>query len=163
MSREHALCTRGECHAVRHQRVSVLGLTVAASLFLAGTAARGTQEAQYQPGTPFTYLFDTGSPSPRLLSARAISAKDGWTLVPEDDTEHTFRGDAVLLNDTLSVGLPAKGPGAEVYSQTTGKAKFRAVVMAADRTAGSVQGTSSVRIGENRPGAVGVGATFQTD
>ncbi|OHB83450.1 MAG: hypothetical protein A2V98_05675 [Planctomycetes bacterium RBG_16_64_12] len=141
----------------------MLGLTVAASLFLAGTAARGTQEAQYQPGTPFTYLFDTGSPSPRLLSARAISAKDGWTLVPEDDTEHTFRGDAVLLNDKLSVVLRAKGPGAEVYSQTTGKAKFRAVVMAADRTAVSVQGTSSVRIVENSPGAVELEATFQTD
>jgi len=126
----------------------------------AGDAMGG---AHYQPGTPFTYLFDTGSSSPRPLSARVLAAKDGWTLVPEDNTEHTFRGDAVLLNDKLSVVLRVKGPGAEVYSQTPRGAKFRAVVMSAPRGAVAVTGMSSLRIVENNPGAVMVDAVFQTD
>ena len=130
---------------------------------LASLAADETADAEYLPGTPFTYLFDTGNSSPRPLSARALAGKDGWTLVPEDNTEHRFQGDAVLLNDKLSVVLRRKGPGAEVYSKTPAGPRFRAVVMAADRKAVAVSGTSSVEIEENNPGAVELTATFQTD
>jgi len=151
---------------VKFPRRCAVGLVVV-NWCLAAAPAFGAQDAagdaEYLPGTPFTYLFDTGSTSPRLLSARAPAAKEGWTLVPEDDTEHAFRGDAVLVNDKLTVVLRSKGPGAEVYPQTAGGARFRAVVMAADRTAVMVKGISSVEIVENNPGAVELNVTFQTD
>ncbi|MFH1265629.1 MAG: hypothetical protein ABIK89_07860, partial [Planctomycetota bacterium] len=102
---------------MRFGRRSAVALA-AAGWCLAVMLPSRAQDAEYLPGTPFTYLFDTGSTSPRLLSARAITAKEGWTLVPEDDAEHAFRGDAVLVNDKLTVVLRSKGPGAEVYSQT---------------------------------------------
>ncbi|MFH1918320.1 MAG: hypothetical protein ABIP48_00320 [Planctomycetota bacterium] len=143
-------------------RRSAVGLVVVGCCLAVTTPSRA-QDAEYLPGTPFTYLFDAGSASPRMLSARALAAKEGWTLVPEDDAEHAFRGDAVLVNDKLAVVLRSKGPGAEVYSQTPGGARFRAVVMAADRTAVMVQGISSVEIVENNPGAVELNVTFQTD
>jgi len=140
---------------------------LAVGSWLAGTAAFGAEEtlgeAEYQPGTPFTYLFDTARPSPRPLSRHALSAKQGWSLVPEDNTDHEFRGDAVVLNDKLAVVLRKRGPGAEVYSLTPGGARFRAVVMSADRTAVSVTGISSLEIMENNPGAVELEVTFQTD
>lgn len=129
----------------------------------ASTAAEETTDAEYLPGTPFTYLFDTGDSSPRPLSARAVAKKDGWILVPEDNTEHQFQGDAVLLNDKLSVVLRQGGPGAEVYAQTPTGPRFRAVAMSADRKAVAVTGTSSIEIDENNPGAVELVATFQTD
>lgn len=145
------------------------GTVVLASVgcWLVGAAAFGGEEtlgaAEYQPGTPFTYLFDTGTPSPRPLSRHALSAKQGWTVIPEDNTEHEFQGDAVVLNDKLTVVLRMKGPGAEVYSQMPGGARFRAVVMSADRAAVSVTGISSAGIMENNPGAVELEVTFQTD
>jgi len=129
----------------------------------ASPAAEETADAEYLPGTPFTYLFDTGKSSPRPLSVQGLAEKEGWTLVPEDDTEHEFGGDAVLLNDKLSVVLRRQGPGAEVYAGVPTGRRFRAVVMSADRKAVSVSGTSSVRIEENNPGAVEVTATFRTD
>ena len=142
-------------------------ILLAVGFWLGGTPAFGAEEtiadAEYQPGTPFTYLFDTGSPSPRPLSRHALTAKQDWALVPEDNTEHEFQGDVVLLNDKLAVVLRKRGPGAEVYSQTVDGAKFRAVVMSADSTAVSVTGISSLGIMENNPGAVMVRATFQTD
>jgi hypothetical protein len=144
----------------------VLGL-IAVGLCSVGTSVGRAQdaaaEAEYQPGTPFAYLFDTGSASLGRLSAQAVAAKTGWTLVPEDTTEHTFQGDAVLLNDKLTVVLRRKGPGAEVYSQTAEGAVLRAVVMAATKTAKAVTGVFSMRIVENNPGAVMVDATFQTN
>ncbi len=126
-------------------------------------AENATAISDYQPGTPFTYLFDTGRRSARPLSSKVLAAKKGWTLVPEDETEHEFQGDAVLTNDKLAVVLRREGPGAEVYSQTSGGARFRAVVMSAPRKAVAVTGISSLRIVENSPGAVMVEADFQGD
>jgi len=120
-------------------------------------------DSEYLPGTPFTYLFDTGGQSARPLSAEAIAAKQGWALVPEDDTEHALQGDAVLLNDKLTLVLRRQGPGAEVYSQTADGAKLRAVVMAAPGKAVAITGIPSVRIVENSPGAVMVEADLHDD
>jgi len=123
--------------------------------------AAAAGDSEYLPGTPFTYLFDTGSQSAHPLSAKAIAAKQGWALVPEDDTERAFQGDAVLLNDRLTVVLRRQGPGAEVYSQTADGPKLRAVVMSAPRKAVAITGIPSLRIVENSPGAVMVEADFR--
>ena len=81
--------------------------------------------ADYEPGTPSTYLFDTGTSSAGLLPAAKLDPKAGWTLVPEDDLTHKFRGDAVVLNDRLAVVLRSAGTGAEVYGQTSTGPKYR--------------------------------------
>ena len=138
-----------------------LGCLFLALLGVGPAAAAG--DSEYLPGTPFTYLFDAGSQAARPLSAKAIAAKQGWALVPEDDTEHAFQGDAVLLNDKLTLVLRRRGPGAEVYSQTADGPKLRAVVMSAPRKAVAITGASSIRIVENSLGAVMVEADFHGD
>lgn len=138
-----------------------LGCLLLALLGVGPSAAAG--DSEYLPGTPFTYLFDTGSQSARPLSAEAIAAKRGWALVPEDDTERAFQGDAVLLNDKLAVVLRRQGPGAEVYAQTAAGPKLRVVVMAAPSKAVAITGIPAVRIVENSPGAVMVEADLHGD
>ncbi|MCK4293315.1 MAG: hypothetical protein KAY65_08970 [Planctomycetes bacterium] len=112
--------------------------------------------------SPYTYLLDTGAPSPGALSERELARKTGWTIVPEDNLRHKFRGDTVFLNDKITVVLRRSGSGAEVYSQTADGLKQRAQLFAcadgADRTAG----LSSVRIIENNPAAVMLELVFQT-
>ena len=151
--------------AVSRRQASLLCLVVV-SVCVAdtsiGRAQKTNGESQYQPGTPFAYLFDTGAPSPDPLPLRSLAAKTGWSLVPEDTTEHRFQGDAVLLNDKLTIVLRANGPGAEVYSQTPTGLRPRAVITASPTAATSVTGISSVRVIENNPGAVMVDAAFET-
>jgi len=144
----------------RTLRLATAVLFLAAAAILC-RASKGTG-ADYRPGTPFTYLFDTGSAAPVPLSVDGVQAKTGWTLVREDDLEHQFKGDAVLLNDKLAVVFRAKGPGAEVYSQTAAGAACRAVLMSVPSGATRVTGMASLRILENNPGAVMVEATWTT-
>ena len=122
---------------------------------------KGTGD-DYRPGTPFAYLFDTGSVAPAPLSGDDLRAKTGWTLLPEEDLAHAFEGDPVLLNDKLTVVLRAKGPGAEVYSETALGPTCRAVLMCVPWEAAGVTGLASARILENNPGAVMVEATWTT-
>ncbi|MHC4403372.1 MAG: hypothetical protein ACYTG0_27250 [Planctomycetota bacterium] len=138
----------------------VLAVVLGAFGPLGQTVADG---AEYQPGLPFTYLFDTGTTSAHPLSGRAVSEKSGWAVVAEDDAGHAFTGDAVLLNDKLTVVLRARGRGAEVYTHTADGAKFRAVVMAATDDATVTRGWSGVRIVENSPGAVAVEVSIPCD
>jgi hypothetical protein len=123
----------------------------------------GLSGAEYQPGTPFTCLFDTGAASPAALSGRTLDAKTNWTLVPEDNLGHRFQGDAVLLNDKLTVVLRRQGPGAEVYSQTATGPAARAVLIPLPAAGSKITGLASVQTVENNPGAVTLAATFTTD
>ena len=117
---------------------------------------------EYRPGTPLTYLFDTGSAASERIAADELEAKTGWTLLAEEDLEHAFKGDAVLVNDKLTVVLRAQGPGAEVYSQTAAGPTGRAVLMCLPSGATGVTGLASVQIVQNNPGAVAVEATWTT-
>ena len=132
------------------------------SLILCHQPARS--ESEYDPSLPFTWLFDTGSPSSAPLSAKALADKDGWTLVGEDNLDHSFKGDAVLLNDRLAVVLRARGPGAEVYSLGDSRFVNRAVLAAVPEadTAISVTGLASINIVENSPASVMIQAAFET-
>lgn len=156
--------------------------TAAWIVFAASAAAHATE---YEPGTPFTYLFDTGVTSAEPLSAIAVRDKKGWTALAEDDVTHQFTGDAVLLNDRLAVVLRSKSPGAELYtpvgqaSQPAGdlKASQPAGDLQASQPAGDLQASqpvvepvpaaggelkrTSLRILENTPAAVMVEASFQ--
>jgi hypothetical protein len=136
------------------------GFCLAAASALCDQA--GLSGAAYQPGTPFTCLFDTGAASPAALSGRTLDAKTNWTLVPEDNLGHRFQGDAVLLNDKLTVVLRRQGPGAEVYSQTATGPAARAVLIPLPAAGSQITGLASVRTVENNPGAVTLAATFTT-
>ena len=60
-------------------------------------------------------LFDSVQASPVPLAGKAIRGRKGWTQVPEDATDHRFRGDAVLMNDRLALVLRRGAAGAELY------------------------------------------------
>ena len=112
--------------------------------------------------TPFTYLLDTDSPSTTALPEAELAQKTGWTIVPEDNLRHKFKGDTVFQNDKLTVILRRSGSGAEVYSKTADGLKQRAQLFACAGGADRTTGLSSVRIIENNPAAVMLEAVFQT-
>ena len=116
--------------------------------------------ADYQPGTPSTYLYDTGASSAGILSAAKLDPKAGWTLVPEDNLTHKFRGDAVVLNDRLALVLRWAGAGAEVYGQTSAGPKYRVEISPRTLSGRKPTALASVRIFENGPAAVALTATF---
>jgi hypothetical protein len=105
-------------------------------------------------------LFDTGTSSAAPLPGKAIDARAGWVQVPEDTTDHQFRGDAVIANDHLAVVLRRGGPGAEVYSVGAHPAALRAVLSPADAPPGTT--LASLAITENGLGEVIVEAGFDS-
>ena len=118
--------------------------------------------ADYEPGTPATYLFDTGTSSTGLLPAAKVDPKTGWTLVPEDDLTHKFRGDAVIVNDRLAVVFRSAGTGAEVYGQTSAGPKYRVEISPRTQSGHKPTALSSLKIVENGPAAVTLAASFAT-
>ncbi|MDZ4860025.1 MAG: hypothetical protein SGI88_13690 [Candidatus Hydrogenedentes bacterium] len=65
---------------------------------------------------PFTRIFDTNTSSEVSIQSANISARAGWIAVPEDTVEHSFKGDAVILNDRIAIMVRRSGHGAEVFS-----------------------------------------------
>ena len=118
--------------------------------------------ADYEPGAPSTCLFDTGVSSPGRRPADKLDPKAGWTLVPEDDLTHKFRGDAVILNDRLALVFRGAATGVEVYGQTSTGPRYRADV--SPRTVGAHEPTAlaAVQIVENGPAAVALAVRFAT-
>ncbi len=103
-------------------------------------------------------LFDTGTES--FTPSRGGSfGNPGWAKLPEDETDHSFRGDAVMTNDRLVVVLRRGGLGAEVYSKQTNVPAPRAVLE-------PVCGDSGLRLAEvsiveNTPAFAALDATFK--
>jgi len=135
------------------------------------------QIAAEQAADSSVMLFDTGSLSSAPLSAEALSARSGWTILPEEETSHQFTGDVVLTNGRLAAVLRRGGPGAELYGQGTGDYALRAVLAPSaggpqhpvvggigDSHTPPPRGTrlTAVSVAENTPGTVAVDATFQT-
>ena len=117
------------------------------------------QPAQAQV-LPAMQLFDTSVRLPAALSLDALSMRDKWTLLPEDETKHKFKGDAVISNGKLAIALRQQGRGAEVYAATPKGWVLRAELVAvADAPAALL---SLVKIVENTSGGVAVDATFKT-
>lgn len=105
-------------------------------------------------------LFDTGTRSATPLSPEAFSKSSRWKLLPEDQTQHRFKGDVVFSNGRLTLALRQKGRGAEVYAVTPKGPAMRAELIA---VAGApAAALSSVKIVENNPGCVALDATYKT-
>ncbi len=114
--------------------------------------------SRQEEATVAVRLFDTGKSSASTWPDAAVSRRAGWIHVPEDELKHSFKGDAVLVNDRLAVVLRHGAPGAEVYSLGRAAAAMRAVLAPAG---GNNSATlSSFTIVENNPGMGTADAVF---
>jgi hypothetical protein len=116
----------------------------------------GVAPAAVQPAATVA-VFDTGDSSPAPLSGQAMASKAGWTQVPEDKTDHAFRGDAVLSNDRIAVVFRPGGPGAEVYASGPTGPVLRAVLAPMANQAARL---ASLAIPENTAGQAALDAAF---
>jgi hypothetical protein len=106
-------------------------------------------------------LFDTGTRSQTALSSEALAARNGWVSIPEDQLQHTFKGDAVLSNGKLVLVLRRQGRGAEVYATTLKGAVLRSELVAVG--AAPSASLTAMKIVENTPTAVTVDASFKSE
>ncbi len=105
-------------------------------------------------------LFDSVHASAAPLAGQAILGRKGWVQVPEDATDHRFRGDAVLMNDRLVLVLRRGAAGAELYGQGPAGPALRAVLApAADEPAATLL---AVAVAACDPSQAAVDATFQS-
>lgn len=111
--------------------------------------------------TPFTRLFDTGTSSVQPLADEIVVKRAGWTLVPEDQVEHRFSGDAVLLNDKLAVVVRKHERAVEVYSKAAAGLKHRATLAPVDGSSSGIGSPDALKIIENTSSAVMVEASFK--
>jgi hypothetical protein len=105
-------------------------------------------------------LFDTGKSAAVALPPTALARQAGWQQIPEDQTKHKFKGDAVFSNGKLAVVLRQKGRGAEVYAVDSATPIQRAELVAVGGTLATK--LSAVKIVENNPGSVTLEATYKT-
>jgi hypothetical protein len=84
--------------------------------------------AQQQAAAAGVRVFDSGTPSPGVLSPEVLAKRDGWTEIPEDELAHKFKGDAVVLNNSVALVLRRGARGAEVYSLGPEAPALRAVL-----------------------------------
>jgi len=103
-------------------------------------------------------LFDTGSASDDALTGEALAKREAWTQVPQDNANHAFKGDLVLINNRLALVLRSKGAGAELYSIAPQHIVLRSVLRPATAEAIQLAGVKTI---ENSPGRSTVEATFK--
>jgi len=84
------------------------------------------QSTPAAPPKPTVGLFDTCAVSATPLTASVLSNKAGWTRLAEDDTEHRFTGEAVLVNDRVALVLRRGAAEAELYARGPGGFALRA-------------------------------------
>ena len=122
-------------------------------LFISAHACFAQSAGEDNAASPFTCLFDTGATSASSLAPEVLTARKGWTAVPEDSLTHSFAGDVVFMNDRVAVVVRGKAAGAEVYSKLTGGFKQRAALLPLG--AGGAVGTLlSLKIVENSQASV---------
>jgi len=93
-------------------------------LFLASLALAAEKEAE----SPFCRIYDTGTRTDLALPAEAFAKREGWRLVPEGNTTHRFTGEAVLVNDKLTLHVPSNRAHAIVFISTAEGLKYRASI-----------------------------------
>ena len=116
--------------------------------------------ADDEPASAGVCLFDTGIPSAQPLTPAALRARQGWLRLPEDETTHRFRGDAVLLNDKLAAVLRTKAAGIDVFSITPAGYEQRTTLIPLAARGSVPTALSGFKILENNPGAVMMEAAF---
>ncbi len=112
--------------------LSLVGASLALGAEGAGPAR--PQAGQEQAADASVKLFDTGHASSAPLSGESVASAAGWARLPEDETDHTFAGDAVLMNNRLAIAFRRGGPGAEVYGKGQQGYALRTVLAPAAET-----------------------------
>jgi hypothetical protein len=120
-----------------------------------GLSVRGQDEG------PVSRLFDTGTASAGLWSEKELAQPNRWRLVPEDTVAHAFAGDAVMLNDKLTVVLRKRGRGPEIYSKMLGAHQMRATLGRAESPAAELDVMTAFSIRQNSAAGVTLEANFQ--
>jgi hypothetical protein len=102
------------------------------ALFLA-CAARPAPAPAAEPvpaadggGAAAVAAWDTKQPSAEALGAAALSARAGWSAIPQDQTAATFQGDAVVSNGRILAVARKQGGAVEIYAPGAGGAVLRA-------------------------------------
>ena len=120
-----------------------------------GTYVPYEEQAREAAAVEGVRLFDTQDSLPSALSGAQIAKREGWTQIPEDRTDHKFKGDVVFASPKLTVVLRRKGKGAELYSSGPGGWARRAFLAP---SADPPPELWSISIVENNPGEVVVEA-----
>jgi len=145
-------------------RLSILAWGILGFNFLTTTLVKGQDEINRIPeDSPFTYLVDTGKTAANPLVQEDFTAKIGWQVLGEDDLQHQFAGDAVILNDKLAVVIRRQARAAEVYARGEKSWKQRAVLTI--RTADNALAVrlADIKTIENNPGAVMLQLDYATE
>jgi hypothetical protein len=95
------------------------------SAALVAVFSLGAETGRAQPA-PAAQLFDTSRSAAAPLASEAFARRSGWTMIPEEQTSHACKGDAVLMNDKIALVLRRRGHGAEVYARAATGAVLRA-------------------------------------
>ncbi len=103
-------------------------------------------------------MFDSSTHAARPFTPEALASKAGWTEVPEDQLNHNFKGDAVVVNDKVALVLRRAAVGPEVYSLGSTAPVMRAVLTPVAAAKPSV--LNSFRFVENDLGGAVAEATF---
>ena len=111
-------------------------------------------------------LYDTGTAASAPLSEESIARRTGWLKLPEDETNWSFAGDAVLVNDRLALVLRRGAAVAELYARGEKEFQLRAGLAPVGRIPNpSYNGAPDAKLAalaivENGPGEAIVDAGF---
>jgi hypothetical protein len=123
-------------------------------------AVRVKGAGESEPVVTRVSIFDTGVSSTSPYPGPALSQKSRWLTLPDNATDHRFKGDAVLTNGRLVVVLRRAGPGGEMYASGANGPSLRALLTPA---AGDSQvRLVSVAIASNRHRQAALDAVFET-
>jgi hypothetical protein len=129
------------------------------SLVLAGTAAFSPAAA---PAEPSTYLYDAPDAPPAAAVAEPWLARIGTgSALSEDDKTHTFRGQAVFMNDKLVAVVEADSPGVALYSRQTPGTKLCARLRPSCASRVDLKRTA-LAIKENARGSIALEVAFRS-
>ena len=109
---------------------------------------------------PFTRLFDTGSASSATLGKTGLAVAENWTSLAEDDTTHSFAGDAVVVNDKLALAASPVGGGVSLFSRAGQALKWRARL--APVSEDGEMALAGLRISQNSLAAVALECAFKS-
>lgn len=127
-----------------------------------------------------TRLFDTNTSlvmGPNMvnasialgLSERAGGGHEPWTQVPEDKTDHAFKGDIIVMNEKMLLLISKQRSAAQVFAITSNGPFARATVTPTNartggessRERGGQNSFMSAKIVENTAGSISVDVTYQ--
>lgn len=118
----------------------------------------------YDTTKPFSdlpsFLKQLNASTSSTSSTSSASSISRWTLVAEDNTSHTFAGDAVFMNDKVAVVLRKQSAGVEVSYKTA--AGFQIGAGLAHMNDKGMDPLAGFKIIENGSGAVVMETTYKS-